>query len=847
MAKRSAFPAILLAALISFGLAACAPDLGSYDPSRGKADEFGSCYETAECGTRNIEVIFTNPFCDECTSAEKTVLLENSEIIKRVTQLIDGSSQRIDIAQFTFSRKDIEAALIAAHERGVEIRLAMDARQDRDGSLSRRLVDAGVSVRFIRGKAAGTDRFGLLHTKFMMVDGQTLLTGSNNWSSTGTSINNENTMIITGEAGDELIDGFACNFEAIWASKVDEAAECSGDNVFFTPGSAARIALRDSIRSADTSIDVLMHHFTFTDLAKELAKAQEAGVSVRLIVNEADRGEVASSSFQRLLEAGGQIHFKRVNEDAYQFMHNKLVIIDGEVLINGSGNWSGSAFFNNYENFVRYFEPDVIRQFEDMYDRLWTWSVSADGLDAGLSGAEQHAAETSAFYGNLHAHFHATHTDGAGEHKLDDGKDHQLDEAGEPLGAEVGDDVATAALNAYRYAQRDGGLDFMALSPHVNNENPADGPDMANMSQESFDEMRAMADHMNETEAGNFVALASMEWSTNSSGNHLGIFGIGALAKVERGRFDKLYDSFLHERRASGERPLVMMNHPRTLRENEEYLTGSWDQIFGVNLQEIPNNSQRKKKFNDYGLDDYSPLRDVLPSWIDGTAMPDESIVDQTLQNVRAASAPYARLMEVTMGRGNEFGDESSRNPSLIEDEEGNIVRRTKVHTDFDYYLSRGFRVAPVANHDNHFANWGTGHSSRTGVVSDSLSKKKLLDTLDRRRVFASEDENLSVHFYANDRVPMGSETATTDSSVKLSALIADPDYSGAYEVRVFHGAIDGTGIKQVSSTRLAEDGWLELDLDLTSGSTNVVYLEVFEIDANRMAWTAPIWIESLQ
>ena len=99
-----------------------------------------------------------------------------------------------------------------------------------------------------------------------------------------------------------------------------------------------------------------------------------------------------------------------------------------------------------------------------------------------------------------------------------------------------------------------------------------------------------------------------------------------------------------------------MFNHPRTMRENPEFLNGNWDQVFGVNLLDIENESDRKNKFNDYGLDDYLPLRDVLPTWLDGSAMPDESVVAQTLQTVRQASAPYARLMEVTMGRGTEIG-----------------------------------------------------------------------------------------------------------------------------------------------------------------------------------------------
>ena len=315
---------------------------------------------------------------------------------------------------------------------------------------------------------------------------------------------------------------------------------------------------------------------------------------------------------------------------------------------------------------------------------------------------------------------------------------------------------------------------------------------------------------------------------------------------VERGEFDKLYDGFLKERYDAGERPLMMMNHPKTFRLNEEFLTGSWDQIFDVNLQEIPNNSQRNKKFNDYGLDDYSPLRELLPSWIDGTAMPDREIVRQTLENVRFASEPYARLMEVTMGRGNEFGEEDARNPSMSEDEEGLVTRRVKVHSDYDYYLLGGFKLAPVSNHDNHFANWGTGHTSRTGVVARKLDKKGLLDSLDRRAVFASEDQNLALRFYANDRVPMGSEMVTTKTSVNLDTLIEDPDYDGPYTVTLYKGTIGAEAVEELQTVTLSADGWLELNAEVEAGQTHFFYVEILEDGADRMAWSAPIWVEAL-
>ena len=182
MTQRSVLPKLLLAIAGTMTLGACepsAPDLGPNSDNSDKADGL-TCEQARDCGSRDIEVIFTNPFCDECSGAEKNLLLAESKIIARVIQLVDGAQERIDVAQFTFSRRQIEEALVRAHERGVTIRIAMDSAQSRDGSLSRRLQDAGLDVRFIKGKEVNATRHGIMHTKYMLVDDTTLLTGSNN-------------------------------------------------------------------------------------------------------------------------------------------------------------------------------------------------------------------------------------------------------------------------------------------------------------------------------------------------------------------------------------------------------------------------------------------------------------------------------------------------------------------------------------------------------------------------------------------------------------------------------------------------------------------------------------------
>jgi phosphatidylserine/phosphatidylglycerophosphate/cardiolipin synthase-like enzyme len=826
----------VLGIVLACALGACATTPGGdegYVPLGGKAD--------GEDG-RSYEVILTEPYCNVCSPADKEVLRDRSPIVARVLELIDEAETSIDVAQFTFSDRRIEEALIAAHAEGIAVRVAMNVGQDREGTLSRRLADAGLNVKFVPGRIREGSYDGLQHAKFMIVDGTTLLTGSNNWSSTGTSINEENTIVIRASSADDaLLSGFRCHYDSIWNADPDAAVACSNDEAAFTPGTAAMRGLRDAIRASQTSIDVLMHHFTFDDLVKELAKAAERGVRVRVIVNAADREEhTHGRQWERLFAAGGLIRFKESNEDAYQLMHHKLAIIDGRILLNGSGNWSGSAFFNNYENYVRYEDPRVTRPFVSLFTRLWSWSLTGESLDADRTPAEQDAETTHAFFGNLHAHFTALD----GEDLRDDGlAERQPAEGADPEPVDVPADIGGAARFAYEYARDRGRLDFLALSPHTTDFRAVDAPDMANMDQDGYDLLLDSARAVSEESAGEFLAIPAMEWSTNSSGNHVNVFGSEAIANVERGRFDLLYGEFLPHEAALGGRPLVMLNHPRTMRVHEEYLSGSWDQIFGVALTEIENNSQRNKKFNDYGLDDFAPMNEVRDAWIAGLAMPELAVVDETLANLRAASDPYVRLMEVTVARGKEIGHEHSQNPSLSEDEDGVVERYTKVHRDFDYYLLHGFHLAPTASHDNHEANWGTGHSSRTVLFAEALSEDALLSAIDARAVYASEDENLTMRFYANGYVPMGGETGTTEDAVPASLTLTDQDYAGELTVRVYRGMIGGDEVRVVSETTVAA-GTTSLSLPTDAPGSWFFYVEVHEPSVDRMAWSAPIWIE---
>jgi len=105
-------------------------------------------------------------------------------------RLIDGARSRVYVAIYILTRDSLAQALIRARERGVEVRVVMEEREAYgQGSDYLALKGAGVDVR-LDGNPA------LMHHKFMVIDGEVVVTGSYNWSSAAEERNDENIIVI---------------------------------------------------------------------------------------------------------------------------------------------------------------------------------------------------------------------------------------------------------------------------------------------------------------------------------------------------------------------------------------------------------------------------------------------------------------------------------------------------------------------------------------------------------------------------------------------------------------------------------------------------------------------------
>lgn len=135
---------------------------------------------------------------------------------------------------------------------------------------------------------------------------------------------------------------------------------------YFSPGEDCLDAIIHSIQNARSSLDICV--FTVSDdrISEALLEAYKRGLKLRLI-SDNDKVEDRGNDIVWLAERGVDI---RVDASPHH-MHHKFAIVDCQVLINGSFNWTRSASERNEENIVLNHDPDLIEQFQQQFDSLW--------------------------------------------------------------------------------------------------------------------------------------------------------------------------------------------------------------------------------------------------------------------------------------------------------------------------------------------------------------------------------------------------------------------------------------------------------------------------------------------
>nr|CCA22108.1 predicted protein putative [Albugo laibachii Nc14]CCA23400.1 predicted protein putative [Albugo laibachii Nc14] len=99
------------------------------------------------------------------------------------------------------------------------------------------------------------------------------------------------------------------------------------------------------LQNATHSLDICVFTITCNELADEVIAAHDRGLRVRVITDDRQATSLGSD-VEKFISAGIQVR----DDNASTHMHHKFCIIDGNILLNGSFNWSRQAVIGNNEN-----------------------------------------------------------------------------------------------------------------------------------------------------------------------------------------------------------------------------------------------------------------------------------------------------------------------------------------------------------------------------------------------------------------------------------------------------------------------------------------------------------------
>ncbi|MBI5043863.1 MAG: phospholipase D family protein [Nitrospirae bacterium] len=136
--------------------------------------------------------------------------------------------------------------------------------------------------------------------------------------------------------------------------------------IHFCPEDRCENAVVSAIEGAKKSISVAMYSFTNRDIAYALSDAAKKGLDVKVYLNSDQRDEKYSKA-QFLKKKGIAVKF----HDHDGLMHNKFAVIDDNIIITGSFNWTASADKRNDENLLLINNKEAAEAYKKKFDRLW--------------------------------------------------------------------------------------------------------------------------------------------------------------------------------------------------------------------------------------------------------------------------------------------------------------------------------------------------------------------------------------------------------------------------------------------------------------------------------------------
>ncbi len=379
----------------------------------------------------DINVFFNHPTNSPAVTADLEQVINDA---------IDGANTSLDVAIYDLDMESIANSLVAADTRGVTVRLVTDNENTGTDNQAALSILTSNGIDWIDDTADGSAGSGSQHNKFIIIDGQTVLTGSANFTHSGlhgdpdgsggyNGTGNVNNILTVQSSA--LAAVYTTQFNYMWGDgpggatdslfglgKPDHTLQTvytDNDNIQidiqFSPQSPTLFAgstldtLNDHLATAQTRVHVAQFVFSAQLLADTMETRHDAGVDIQGIGDSSffNRyySEFLDMTGSQLETSPGVYETDSYTGDGnnpwtntaeayvaetsgYDKFHHKFWIVDNTV-VTGSHNASGAGSFSNDENQLFIHNAAIADQYEGEFARRFCEAKGALNCDGSLT------------------------------------------------------------------------------------------------------------------------------------------------------------------------------------------------------------------------------------------------------------------------------------------------------------------------------------------------------------------------------------------------------------------------------------------------------------------------------
>lgn len=258
-------------------------------------------------------------------------------------QALNSAEKSILVLIYSLRDHAIINVLNKQAKKGINVTVICDAEASQDVSNQ---LNSNVKVHYQSG-------VGIMHLKLLVIDSDQVYIGSANL--TGKSLGSHGNLVV-GLSSPVMANAIQQLADSMVNPSIKAPASVSVQlpqqqiELWFLPssGKTAYHRLMNLLYGAKSSLRIAMYTLTHPQLIEAIVDARDRGVNVEVVLDRTQAQDQGNVGYRKLMDAGIKVGLSTSDD----LLHYKMAWIDESILVNGSANWTISAFNRNNECFL---------------------------------------------------------------------------------------------------------------------------------------------------------------------------------------------------------------------------------------------------------------------------------------------------------------------------------------------------------------------------------------------------------------------------------------------------------------------------------------------------------------